>query len=239
MIRIQVRGSPPQGSSPRSGAVILDIHDLRLCPNGVIPDIVQPSVRFGNEDHEDAKRPTVHETAGNVLLSADWLCVLLAVSPLHEERAFTILSFGSNPQKSMAADAERSSSKPPKVIISQSLSHTSRLNTSDVNTLAVDIEMPSVFVQLSKPHLDDLQLWADDLTQLLERALDPPIPPNETGSSNNSRDPSLIGSRFFAKLKRNKGSGTETGSTVSAPTSGPRSETVVKVVISEGWLSYA
>lgn len=80
-----------------------------------------------------------------------------------------------------------------------------------------------MFVTLSKPVLDGLTYWADDIAQCLygdtERA-------STSDKSGRSRGPSMIGSRFFARRTASAGS-SESGKEV-------RSELVVKVSIGEG-----
>lgn len=86
---------------------------------------------------------------------------------------------------------------------------------------------------MSKPLLDGLQLWADDVAQLVERTFGGAG--GDTGTEKaESRNPSLIGSRFFAKPSRygSKSSQSSTGS--SGAHTKTSSEIVIKVVVSEG-----
>ena len=82
--------------------------------------------------------------------------------------------------------------------------------------------IPSVKIDIGKPALDSLQLWADDITQWMERAL------GDAGIPANSRGTSIIGSRYFEQ---------RTASVVESEVSGrpeQSSEFAVKVVVSEG-----
>lgn len=176
------------------------------------------------------------ESAGKVLLSAEWHKMAIAYCPLNGNTAKAILSVGSissstsdppepdgiNIQKVIGKNEHRTK---PQVVVSQS----EPSSGPTVATFAVDVEIPSVYVNLSKPQIDGLQLWADDVAQLLERAFSPPPIPED------SRNTSLIGSRFFAK--RGRGSGAETGSTVSGERTDSRSQTVIKVTVTEGILA--
>jgi autophagy-related protein 2 len=86
---------------------------------------------------------------------------------------------------------------------------------------------------MSKSLLDGLQLWADDVSQLMERTFGS-ICDTDTERAE-SRNPSLIGSRFFAKSRRYGSKSSEASSTgfneacAEAP-----SETVIKFAFSEG-----
>jgi autophagy-related protein 2 len=90
------------------------------------------------------------------------------------------------------------------------------------------VDLPSAHVSLSKAVLDDLQYWADDVSQFLER---------QNGKTSvdtkkvDSRDTSLIGSRYFAMSKRSESDG---ASTIAGRRGSSSPETVVKVLVSEG-----
>lgn len=82
--------------------------------------------------------------------------------------------------------------------------------------------IPFVGVDIGKPALDTLQLWADDVTQWVERVLGDDRMPAD------SRDTSIIGSRYFEQ---------RTASVVESEASGrpeQRSEFAIKLVVSEG-----
>lgn len=85
---------------------------------------------------------------------------------------------------------------------------------------ALSVELPGVYLDVSKSKLDALQYWIDDLSQFLERtsAADESAIPA-------SGDTSIIGSRFFVNSR--------TASTIST-TAAEKSETVVKIAITEG-----
>ena len=94
------------------------------------------------------------------------------------------------------------------------------------------VDVPSIYVQLCKPVLDGLQLWADDLSQMIEKSMASSPSPGDSGNS--SKDPSLIGSRFFAKTRRSQDSGTDSASVVSAQRTNANTETIVKLYVSDG-----
>lgn len=231
MIRIQIRVPPPPPRLPRSGAIIIDLHNIRLSPGELPNTAQQQSIRFAEPIEGPMREPQLKENAGTVLLTADWQRMIISHCGLDETRAKAILSIGpaliQDPIDEYGINIQKSSQRPehslkPHVIISQSEPSAGPV----VKTLAVDVEIPSVHVHLTKPQVDGLQLWADDLTQVIERAFSTPATPQD------SKNTSIIGSRFFAK--RDRGSGAETTSTISGSRLDARSQTVIKVALSEG-----
>ncbi|KAI0797999.1 hypothetical protein C8Q75DRAFT_709658 [Abortiporus biennis] len=232
MIRMQIRGCPPIGSQPRSGAVIVDIHELSIHPGGNTPSEDDVSLRFA----EPQDMPLSYEHARELLLSANFKRINIAYCPVPSSKATSLLSLGSlsNPEAGLAdggiafqppsGDTRTKQSPTPHISVSKSLPSKS----PTLSTIAVTIDIPSVYVNLSKPVIDGLQLWADDLTQLLERAFSPV----EVGDT--SRDTSLIGSRYFVQSKQSRGSAnsTDRGSIISGP-SDAKTETIVKIIVSE------
>ena len=98
----------------------------------------------------------------------------------------------------------------------------SESTTSEQKTTTVEALIPFVGVDIGKAALDSLQLWADDVTQWMERAFGDDAMPTD------SRDASIIGSRYFEQ---------RTASVVESEASGKleqRSEFAVKLVVSEG-----
>lgn len=244
VLRVEIRNPPKPGWSPRSGAVILDIHELHIIPGEKDDD--QPTTRFADTQDAfagDAYTPTVSKDT-TVLVSVGWQRLVVAYALVGEKKAQAILSLGSLASSALPSDIPSGlkigSPSPrnlpdiypqPRAVVSKS---TPRQSTSSpsLSTTAVAIDIPSVHVILSKPELDGLQLWADDLSQLMERLLNPKA---RTADSDAKTDPSLIGSRFFNKARRSQDSGTNSAaSTVSAPKTDAQSETIVKVTVSEG-----
>lgn len=109
----------------------------------------------------------------------------------------------------------------PKVLLRQSL--TASTSPHAIATL-VDIDIPSVEAELNKPLLDGLQLLADDISQSLERL------GGETATEGDqSRDPTLIGSRFF-----NQRTASVVGSETSGDSETKQSQLIVKATVIEG-----
>jgi autophagy-related protein 2 len=88
-------------------------------------------------------------------------------------------------------------------------------------------------VHLCKPVVDSVQFWIDDIAQLFERISNAAARDTDT-ESGDSRDISLIGSRFFAKSSRSKSSGGSSQNTLTQSRPNTNSEVVIKLVIAEG-----
>ncbi|KXN86892.1 Autophagy-related protein 2 [Leucoagaricus sp. SymC.cos] len=102
----------------------------------------------------------------------------------------------------------------------------SRASSSTIT--ALNIELPSAHVIVSKPALDGLQYFIDDASQLLETFSQRTARAAEETAEGG--DNSLIGSRFFSKSRSNS------GSALMKSSNGSSSETVVKVVMSEAFV---
>ncbi len=119
----------------------------------------------------------------------------------------------------------------PSPLIPRIYLRSSESTTSEQQTTTVEALIPFVGVDIGKSALDSLQLWADDMTQWMERALGDDRMPAD------SRATSIIGSRYFEH---------RTASVVESEASGrpeQRSEFAIKLVVSEGvnistWLEW-
>ncbi|EAU88507.1 hypothetical protein CC1G_04213 [Coprinopsis cinerea okayama7 len=81
----------------------------------------------------------------------------------------------------------------------------SRRNPGEENSILVlSIDIPSVYIAVSKKQLDALQYWIDDLSQAMER-MNASRSPSARSGSQDSKDTSLIGSRFFSKSRMGSG----------------------------------
>ncbi|KAJ6596964.1 hypothetical protein DFH09DRAFT_107468 [Mycena vulgaris] len=216
MIRVQIRCPPPPDRPARSGALVLDIHDVNLCTG---PVEKKYSTRFASRDAD----PVINTLDADTLISVGCGRIVVASSSVGESIASTFLSVGP-----LVSGSPEDSEFPllPRITLSKSTpSHSTAPQVPGSITVALVVQIPSVHMHISKPVLDSLQYLADDTAQLIERVF---------GSDNvrdtesmESRDPSLIGSRFFAKSRSGSGSG------LSATRSSPRSETVINVEITE------
>lgn len=229
-VRVEVRAAPRASRQSRSGAVVVDIRNLNIS-NGVHPSTSTRGPRFADsDDNLHADRHT-EGTSGGVLASVCWDRLLLAYSLVGESRAQALISVGPLPT-SNNPDAPLSGSPPtrlhsrpisrPSITVSQGASLTGQGNLTSL-VLAVDI--PSVFVKPSKGIVDGLQLWADDISRLAESAFG-----SQPSSTDSSRDPSLIGSRFFSKSRH---STSDSVSIVSAQRGNATKETIIKATLGE------
>ncbi|TBU50794.1 hypothetical protein BD309DRAFT_907025 [Dichomitus squalens] len=247
-LRVEIRTPPPPDRSPRAGALVVDIHDLRLCPGAAVQQDVAPTARFGTAEdlYGNDTSSQRRRARDNVVLGASWKRIVVACSVVGESKARAILSLGSlayregdqAPQFGVGTPPTRESgarSLRPEVVVSQTTAVSQQDGHQSVNKTAVSVDLPSIHVELSKPLIDSLQLWADDLTQLAEAAF-AGRPGPDTGTQRGSGDSSLIGSRYFARAST-VGSSTESGSASLANTirakPEQRSETAVKLAITE------
>jgi len=176
--------------------------------------------------------------SARTLVVARWKRLLVACSRAGEDRATAFLSLGSPsnqehsssqaPYRSHSPTIDPTSSRPARISVSKLTKTQQFFETPTVLIIAADV--PSVHVLLQKPIFDGLQLWADDVSQFFERVLASPAvtqPP--------SRNPSLIGSRFFADTRTTGSKDSSTGTSgILQESKTPNSETVLKVVVSEG-----
>lgn len=250
-IRVEVRTPPPPNRAPRAGAVVLDIHDLRLSPDHGEKQDVAPIARFGTveEFHGDHAPSQRARGQANVVLGASWKRAVVAYSIVGESKARAMLSLGSLSYGPSDQASHFGAGTPParesnghglrpRVAVSQAQTSSDSDGASSVNKTAISVDLPSIHMELSKPLFDGLQLWADDLTQLMEAAFTE-VPGSNEGTQRGSGHSSLIGSRYFANTST-VGSGTESGgaSLANTVTARPeqRSETAVKIAITESTL---
>ncbi|KAI0065395.1 hypothetical protein BV25DRAFT_1821795 [Artomyces pyxidatus] len=233
MIRTQIRCPPPLTRYPRSGALIIDIHKIALSSRP--PPLTSQRIRFAGGD-DTPSRPV--EAGVTHLLSADLRRVVVSCTLAGSDTATSLLSLGSpavaeTTYRHTSGEDFGTSLLPRAATVSVTRNISSNRTKADAGPVAavvVAIDIPSIHLVMSKPVFDGLQLWADDVSQFMERtsAL--------ASSERTSRDPSLIGSRFFVQPKRgSQDTDTTTASSVreTKPVTG---ETVFKVTVSEVFL---
>lgn len=233
MLRVQLRCPPPPRRMPRSGAVILDLHGIKF---STATD-QKVTTRFDMQTSPRAASQQQRDT----LLTVCCERIAVASTVLGDPIAHVIMSLGSLSSKDDFGDLQPAISAPPlplRIVVSQSQpTPTSTLGLSRTTTISMTVGVPSVHVAISKALLDGIQLWADDVSQLVERTYGTHVGDTETERSE-SRNPSLIGSRFFAKSKRYGSRSSEESSIVSSETRTQTiSETVIKVSVTEGLFS--
>lgn len=232
VVRLEVRAAPRVAQQPRSGAVIVDIHDLSLS-SGAQSDAVDRGPRFADAENFETSQTIEDVEMGN-LVSARCRRLVFAYSLVGESRAKALLSLGplsARPDPdapligSPSAPTNIRPSPRPCVTVSQG-APVSSAEQREVTSLVLTVDIPSVFVKASKDIADGLQLWADDVSRLVETAFG-----SQPSSADSSRDPSLIGSRFFSKSRR---STSDSISTVNVQRSEATMETIIKVAVGEG-----
>ena len=233
MIRVQIRCPSPPSLLQRSGAAILDVHALKLTSRSPLGTGEKYHRRFDTKTDSTYGDPSPRN---NHLLTAEWRTLLLACSSAGAETAISFCSIGT---LSLAADSEVPTSHDhtgsredalPFIKLSQTPPVSSGRNSRRSAAVVVEIDIPSILLTVSKPIFDGLQYWADDVSQLLERTT--ATASGDAAQENSSRNPSLVGSRFFSASKQ--------GSVEIAVDELPpgqikaSTETIVKATISEG-----
>ena len=240
VIRVEVRcPQPPRFPDSRSGALILDLHNINLSPGGSSGDGSTLKARFADLDASGDISHLSSRRAPHNLFLLDIGRIVVAHSLADEGKAHLLVSLGPlSPvpiSPGVATPRFGGRSPPPgdqgfsPPAISISVSKTApKSRQQKPGTLVVTTDIPSVYVNLDKPLLDGLQYWVDDVSQLAERIFGdkPKYPTSESGLSRNS---SLLGSHYFAQS-----SGGSEAEFSPKPLGEGASETVLKLSVSEG-----
>ena len=230
MVRIQLRCPSPSPHLQRSGAMILDIHGLKLTTG-----------TGGIHGHQcDTKIQPTHHSPGssdNHLVTAEWRALLLSCCSPGAAIAQCFCSIG--PLSSAVNDEAPPSldhirfldDAPPErrfavIKFSRNSPSLQRQNSNGPPTFVVEADIPSMCLSLSKPLFDGLQFWIDDVTRLLETQ------PGNESHEGSSRNPSLVGSKFFSSSKQ--GSVEVSMGESSSNYTESLTESIVKVTLSEG-----
>ncbi|KAF5315958.1 hypothetical protein D9611_004756 [Ephemerocybe angulata] len=183
MIRTSVIVPPPLGCQRRSGVVILDLHDINVS-NAASPNPSQ--VRFDSTASQHyAQDP------GDPFVEVRCRRVVVGCSSVSDASALAMVSVGPLTDNSDPYQV----SLPPVI---RAFQPNTGSDKADPKT-SVAIEVPSVFLSVSKEQWDALQYWIDDLSQALERLN---TASKDLSESKDSRNASLIGSRYFSKSQR-------------------------------------
>ncbi|KAI0374905.1 hypothetical protein BV20DRAFT_1032957 [Pilatotrama ljubarskyi] len=246
-MRFEIRVPPPPSHQPRSGAVIFDIHGLCLTPGRRPERGGASSARFGTADDFYGAEPggTAAKGEDHVLLGAAWKRIVVAHALVGDTKARAVLTLGPLSVREDSEDPSFGPSTPymrgaqsgslrPHLILTRTpvAAHIA----ASVTSTAISLDIPSIYVELSKAYLDGLQLWTDDLAQLTEAAFAEPTVSDTDTQRAGSQDSSVIGSRYFARTNTSS-SAPDSGLTSLAGTiktrQEPRSETAVKVTVTE------
>lgn len=234
MIRVEVRCIPPPGRPPRSGCLLIDIHDILVYNN---PVSSKPSIRF-SESLQSLPRPAVNYGRQNGICSVQSQEILMAYAPVDDTRARTLVILGYMPEN--GADAHTSTLLATEgtldvLPVHLLLARTSISSCEDAtlsSRLSLTVNVPLINMILEKEIFDGLQYWVDDVTQLFDRCM--------SGSDNTkenipSQNPSLVGSRFFSKSRPGDSRSSEDDSLSDIPRTGG-GDIVVKVNVTEALL---
>lgn len=211
---------------------MFDLHDIRLFKDPATSS--GPHARIATDDLS-AKAVTSRPA----LISAQCKRIVVSCSLVTETKAKAVLSLGSLTlgEESSRFGTGANIKFPDSTVPEQPLCPRLTINQSELpplaSSLALNIDLPSVCVDVSKPTIDAIQYWIDDVGQLIEQTASKDTD-TEPGDS---EDASLIGSRFFSKSLRSKSSGSGSGFK-AGPHVPAGSEFVVKVLISEGHLHF-
>jgi autophagy-related protein 2 len=204
-------------------ALVIDVHRISLYSSA--PE----SLRSLHFDVAANVFPATH--SNDHLLTVDWERLLIASTKSDQEVATAFISIG--PLSDTTSFARSHSVRYPRLTLSSSLS-TSNVETPDTSTrtMGISINVPSLHLDMSKAAFDGLQLWADWLSKLVENANSNSTIDDLASSHPGSRDPSLIGSRYFlAQRRADQDSEILKDAGRSKPAT---SQIVVKVTIAEG-----
>ncbi|KAG1782593.1 hypothetical protein EV702DRAFT_1232405, partial [Suillus placidus] len=229
-LRAEVRCRSPSLQPSQSGGIILDLHDVQVSNKPL--DEQPPTVRFGHGG--ESRNPSVKNLPGQ-LLNGQIRGIVLSYAPLGDSKAHAFISLGSLPRTddvhpgsaSLLLSEQAPNSLPIRFQLTQVAPSKSAVSSSTHRTSIV-INVPLVNVVLEKPVFDGLQIWADSVTQAVTTATEE----TETEVAQ-SRNPSLIGSRFFAKSRRVGSRGSDESSFGTIAPTPKQSETAVKVIITE------
>lgn len=211
--------SPPNYSN-RSGTLTIALNDISLSA-GI--KRTKPSARFSAAD-SCAGHLDISDDA--ILFSAEFGRAIIACSPVGTKIATTFISLGplahdaSFQDQTSNSTALQLSPLQPRVSI---LKPTSKV----IPIRAFSVDIPSIHIDISKTTFDALQYWADDVTQLLEHRSSN-VNEGMDAAVGDSRDTSLIGSRFFAKSSR---SGSV--SALSIGQNDASAESIIKLTVTE------
>lgn len=231
MIRVEVRCPPPPPHLPRSGCMLFDLRGLAISND---PPTTKPSLRFS--EGTKSSPPRSSDNISNVILSICLEEILAAYSSVGDNVAHVLLTLGFLPSKevgpgtsALLATETVPDPLPLAVVLGRpNIAKKSTSNPSSRLTMTVDI--PLVNLVMDKAVFDGLQCWADDVAQLIGRSFTTPDSATETLPS---RNPSLIGSRYFTQSRRH-GTHSTDESIVEKTHRKNTGETVVKVSVTEG-----
>ena len=210
LLRISLRCPSPLQHSQRSGILVADIHELCIA-TGSAPAI--RSARFSNEEYSI---PHADISGDSVQLNVRFQRAVFASSTMGTTSTTAFASIGN--LKDNQGDEFEAQCVPLLPCI--------QLVKPDSNKaaimMALSITIPAIYVDISKPCMDGLQYFTDDVAQFLERMSGSIKDIDEV--EGRIQEAKLIGSRFFAKSR---------GGSLSSSVA-DTAEMVVKMTLTEG-----
>ncbi|KAJ2913449.1 hypothetical protein MD484_g6960, partial [Candolleomyces efflorescens] len=186
MIRVSVLAPSPPGQQARSGPLIVDLHGIDIYNKGIRQP--QDQVRF-DPAVSHHQQP---QASGKVVAQVQCRRIVLGCSTPMGESSMAILSIGSLTD----GGVQQGPSLLP--VISVLLPDADDNHLEDPK-ITVNIDIPSIYASVSKDQWDSLQYWIDDLSQAVERF---GTASKELSDSRDSKNASMIGSRYFARSQR-------------------------------------
>jgi autophagy-related protein 2 len=213
-----MRCPPPPNHNTRSGTLIIALNDISLSAGF---ERTKPSARFATTDSFAGNSDIPDDT---ILFNAEFSRAVIACSSIGEQVAIAFVSLG--PLAHHTDSQDQTVSIAPQPLPLQPRVSIIKPTLKVVPTRAFGVDIPSVHIDISKPTFDALQYWADDVTQLLGDMSSKANDGTDT-EVGDSRDTSLIGSRFFAKSRSGS------GSALSTSRNNASAEIVVKLTVTE------
>lgn len=229
LIRVEVRVPTSHSRQARSGVLIVDLHSISFYSHPYLK--LHQGLHFQENDDNEANFQDWFENSDQKQsFFFNVHRMVLAYAGIGETRAQAVLSSG--PIKKLDIEGDREQVLLPFLLVKFSNHDNTELPVRPQN--AVLLQVPSLHVAINKKLLDGLQLWLDDVSQWSERLLDKDGRNSEANTiSSLSRNPSLIGSRYFI---RRAGSTTCSDAASTISTGNGKNGTVIKLVLSKSML---
>ncbi|KAG6336408.1 hypothetical protein ID866_2681 [Astraeus odoratus] len=221
----------------------LVLDDLNLGMNhGVGPKALKELRNStGQQECHRKRKPPLRSASSQVGIGTAQLReITIAYAKSNEDQARTVLMLGSMPESTGDAHAstlfasDKSTHALPVCLRLGRITRPNHGQPTIPERLSLVVDVPLINLIIDKESFDGLQYWADDVARLLEHSVSEADSLTETLPS---RNPSLIGSRFFVRARKTSSHGED--STLDSPiheSPANSGETVVKVNITEALL---
>lgn len=232
LFRVEVRVPVPRNRKPRSGALLLDIHSVSLSNYAQKSINEGPGTRFVEHGFERNNFEDWFSDADNPMpASFEMSRIVVAYADRNDSKATTIVSLGQLNEQDDDADQEDIGFSPMKPMILFRKATSNNDTHFHPQSSALLARFPSMHIVIDKMLLDGIQIWADDLSQWMERFNSRSASGTSTRAEV-SRTTSLIGSRYF--IQRSESTSTEDGENCELSPGVKNSEFVLQTLLSEG-----